>query len=310
MAKNNIKPKIKTLSSNQLSNQRSKPISVSVIIPVYNEEEVITKTISAVKKVMNLSSIKEFEIIVVNDGSKDKSPQIISQIPNIIKINHPINKGYGASIKSGIRVSKFEWILILDADGTYPIADIPKLINETQGYDMVVGARTGKNVFIPVMRRPAKYILKKMTRIMTGMDIPDLNSGLRIFKKSLAEKFWTMFPDGFSFTTTITLASLTNGYSVKFIPINYFKRTGKSSINPIKDFIKFNILIFKMVIYFSPLKFFTPLSIFILILGILRGWRDYLVVNHLGELSLALVFVAAQLFFFGLLADLISKRMR
>jgi len=112
------------------------------------------------------------------------------------------------------------------------------------------------------------------------------------------------------YALSITLASLTNGYSVKFIPINYFKRTGKSSINPIKDFIKFNILIFKMVIYFSPLKFFTPLSIFILILGILRGWRDYLVVNHLGELSLALVFVAAQLFFFGLLADLISKRMR
>jgi len=287
-----------------------KKITVSVIIPVYNEQKVIEKTIDAVKKSIKKSSVSSYEIIVVDDGSKDKSGRIIDSITGIKAFHHQINKGYGASIKTGIRNSRYEWILILDADGTYPIQDIPKLVAETNGNDMVVGARVGKNVSIPLMRKSAKYILRKVVKILAGVEVPDLNSGFRIFKKELALQFWNMFPDGFSFTTTITVASLTNGYAVKYMPINYYKRTGKSSINPIMDFIKFNFLIFRIVLYFAPLKFFTPVSIAIMILAILRGYRDFLVVDHIGDLALALVFVSVQIFFFGLLADLINKRMR
>lgn len=277
----------------------------SVIIPVYNEEKAVADTIKTIKE-----TLKRFpyEIIAVNDASRDRSKHILSKISEIKVINHPVNKGYGASLKSGIRLAQGEWIIITDADGTYPIRDIPRLLEHTSQNDMVIGARTGKNVHVPLLRRPAKWMLKLVARAVTGINIPDLNSGLRVFRKELAIRFWNLFPQGFSFTTTITIAALVNNYNVKYIQINYFKRKGKSSINPIKDFIGFNFLIFRVALYFAPLKFFVPGSLTLFIIGLLKGLVDFLRTDKIGLFAALLVLFSIQIFFFGLLADLVNKR--
>ncbi len=277
----------------------------SVLIPVYNEEKVILQTIKDVKKTMDPYA---YEIIVINDCSKDRTGTILKDVPGIRVINHPVNKGYGGSLKSGLRLAQGEWIIITDADGTYPIKDIPRLLEFVPEYDMVVGARTGQKVHIPLMRRPAKWILKVVARIATGVSIPDLNSGLRVFRKDMALRFFGLYPQGFSFTTTITLASLANNYNVKYIPINYFKREGKSAIKPIKDFFGFNFLIFRVALYFAPLKFFVPTSIVLFLIGLAKGIFDFMSTGKIGIFAAIIVLFSVQIFFFGLLADLVNKR--
>jgi hypothetical protein len=124
----------------------------------------------------------------------------------------------------------------------------------------------------------------------------------------MAMRFWSLFPQGFSFTTTLTIASLANNYNVKYVPINYFKREGKSSIHPIKDFIGFNLLIFKVALYFAPLKFFVPTSIILFLAGVIKGIIDFLSGGRIGIFAALVVLFSVQIFFFGLLADLVNKR--
>ncbi len=280
-------------------------IKYSVIIPVYNEEKSILSTVNSVKKTMKNYS---YELILVNDASKDRSASILSKLQGVNVITHPVNKGYGGSLKSCMRAAQGEWVIIADADATYPIEDIPKLISYTPKYDMVVGARTGRKVEVPLFRRPAKWMLKIVARTVTGINIPDLNSGLRVFRKDMAMRFWNLYPQGFSFTTTLTIASLANNYAVKYVPINYFKREGKSSINPIKDFIGFNMLIFKVALYFAPLKFFTPASVVLFFIGIIKAIMDFVSGGKIGIFAAIVVLFSVQIFFFGLLADLVNKR--
>jgi polyisoprenyl-phosphate glycosyltransferase len=280
---------------------------ISVVIPVYNEETSVLSTIKQVKEVMDRSN-QEYEIIAVNDGSKDRSKEILEQIKNIQVINHPYNIGYGASLKTGIKKSKGNYILITDADGTYPIADIPRLLKHLNNYDMVVGARTGKNVKIPLLRRPAKKIINIIANFMSGHKIPDLNSGFRLFKKDLCLEFFHLYPQKFSFTTTITLAFLTSGYSVKYIPTDYFNRKGTSSISPVKDFVGFINLIIRITTYFNPFKIFFSLSLLLLILAIIIFFYTSIMLGRIMDTTVMVVFLSSlQIFLFGIIADLIVK---
>jgi glycosyltransferase involved in cell wall biosynthesis len=284
-----------------------KKIDISIIIPMYNEEKSALKTLNEIKK--TISKIKKnFEIIVVNDCSSDKTSSILKNVQGIRIIEHDFNKGYGASLKDGMLIAKGEYILITDADGTYPIADIPKLVDQCQKYDMVVGARTGQVAKIPLIRKPAKFFLNSLANYISGTKIPDLNSGFRIFKKSLGMRFFGLYPDGFSFTTTITIASLTNGYKVKFIPVNYFKRQGKSSIKPIKDFIGFTTLILRLTIYFKPLNIFVPVSLTMMLISLIKIIYDLTKAGFLGVGGVVFMLAAIQILFMGLLADLVIKR--
>ena len=224
--------------------------NISIIIPAYNEEKNIRNVIS---QIFDLK-IKNLHIIVVDDGSTDGTYKALSSIKGISVLRHEANKGYGAALKTGIKSSSSEYILIIDADRTYPVDFIPKLIMGLSDYDMVVGARTGEIVKTPLFRKPAKLFLKHFAQYLTKADIPDLNSGLRAFKRSIAIRFMSLFPDGFSFTTTLTIACLTNDCRVKFIPINYYERKGKSKIHPVKDLIGFTNLIFRLNIFFKPLN--------------------------------------------------------
>src|SRR3989339_550488 len=280
-------------------------IKTSIIVPVFNEEGVVEKVMADIKKYIN----QECEIIVVNDGSTDRTKDLLERIPDIKVISHSKNCGYGAALKSGIRKSQGEYILIIDADGSYPVKSIPELISQIGDYDMVVGARTKPQNQIPISRKPTKYLLNKLANYLTGTKIPDLNSGLRIIKKKLINQFFRLLPDGFSFTTTITLALLTNGYQVKYIPIDYYKREGKSKIRPVRDTMNFLQLIIKTVLYFNPLKIFIPLGLILLLSGLLVFIYSYLFAPKIMDVTIVILFVSAiQVMAIGMIADLIIKR--
>jgi glycosyltransferase involved in cell wall biosynthesis len=282
---------------------------ISLIIPAYNEEHTIKKTIESIKSTLKNINI---EIIVINDGSIDRTSAVLKKISGIRIIEHIKNKGYGAAIKTGVKHSSGEWILIIDVDGTYPPEAIPSLLKYTKDYDMVVGARIGKKVNIPLFRKPAKWILSKFANYLAEERIPDLNSGLRIFKKDIVLRFYDLFPNGFSFTSTITLACLTNGYNVKFVPIDYMKRDkkSKSSIKPFKDFVGFMKLIFKMSLYFRPLKVFNPIGFILLLFGVIFGVNSRIRYDSFGAGNVMIVLASIQIVFLGLIADLIIKRTR
>ncbi len=281
--------------------------SASVLIPVYNEEGALAETVAILSE--QAARFRDFQIVVIDDGSTDRTAEIAREL-SVTFLQHPSNLGYGAALKTGIRHAKFDLIVIADADGTYPLGDIPKLVAAMESADMVIGARTGANVHVPLVRRPGKWLLTRLAIYLSRQNIPDLNSGLRVFRKDVALRFLPLYPEGFSFTTTITLALLTNGFRVKFIPIDYLRRVGKSSIHPLRDFTNFVILIIRICAFFKPLYVFTPPALALLLLGIVKGSIDYTRQGHLGLLGVSMAMTGIQMLFIGLLADLIDQRMK
>ena len=222
---------------------------------------------------------------------------------------HEINRGYGAALKTGIQASRYGHVAIVDADGTYEEKDLPKLIEHMGTHDMVVGARTGKDAKIPLIRRPAKWILNILANFLTETRIPDLNSGFRIFNKAVAKRFFNILPSSFSFTSTLTIALLTNGYSIKYVPSGYKTRKGKSKIRPIHDTVNFFSLIVRTALYFAPLKIFIPLSLSMMGLSLLKMILiDILLIQNMTDSTLFLFLAGIQVGMLGLLADLIDKR--
>lgn len=280
---------------------------VSVIIPVYNEQGGVKSVIDELQEVLSNLNINH-EIIVVDDGSTDNSPEILKCIENIKYIRHHKNIGYGGSLKTGLRNAAGDIIVITDGDGTYPNAKIPELLSAMKENDMVVGARSINSNNIPLIRKPIKFILGKLANYLSETYIPDLNSGLRIFKKNIALKFYKLYPSGFSFTTTITLAMHCNGYNVKYIPIEYGKREGKSKIRPIHDTLNFIQLILRTVMYFNPLKIFLPIALTIFLGFLISVAYDIFILDNLTDKSVILFLASIQIAIIGLLADLIDKR--
>ena len=285
----------------------------SLIIPVFNEEAVIERTVREAHDV--LQDTGPFEIIVINDGSTDQTSKILTELrlPHLHLVNHPYNKGYGASMKTGIRHSQGNLIGTVDADGTYPIGEFPALIQKMNAAcaDMIVGARTKKGVRIPLVRRPAKWLVSLLANILTGIKIPDLNSGMRVFTRELGERFIHLYPQKFSFTITITLAAITNDYIVVYHPIDYFKRIGKSTLssgcNGMKNFLNFLGLIIRIITYFRPLKFFAWPSIILITLGITTIGYTLTTISNISDAGLLLLLTGIQVGFFGLLADVVVR---
>ena len=282
---------------------------ISIVIPVYNEEKGIADTILNIQE--NIKKINEvFEILVVNDGSIDKTGEILNNFAGVKVINHPFNKGYGASLKTGIRNSNFDKILIVDADATYPIDKISELVKYSRKYEMVIAARIGEKVHMPFFRKIGKKIVGLFANFALGKRIPDINSGFRIFDKKIVLENFHLFPSGFSFTTTLTMIFLINDYNVKFVSINYFKRTGKSSIKPLKDFFGFLILITKIVMYYNPLKFFLLPGIIFFMVGIIYFFRNLILFKDIPDGSIFLILFGIQIVFTGFLADILATKRR
>lgn len=284
---------------------------VTVIVPCYNEEKIITETVAQIVQTMNATN-RPYELIVVDDGSSDGTVEALQNCahePAVKVMRNKRNRGYGYSLKRAVNQSKHELIVITDADGTYPNERIGELVDMMDEVDMVVGARIGAKVNIPLIRKPAKWAITQLASYLAETKIPDLNSGLRVMKKSLIQRFMSLLPDGFSFTTTITLSLLTHGYDVRYVPIDYAKRIGKSSIRPIRDTLNFLHLIVRTVMYFKPLKIFVPVSAAIFITAIVVAITSKLILGQIADVtSITLALSSIQILAIGLLADLIDKR--
>jgi glycosyltransferase involved in cell wall biosynthesis len=311
LASNQAMAKQATLKSRSAAEVSRKQPAVSIVIPAYNEEHGIDPVLARLGTIMTASEVN-YEIIVVDDGSQDNTAATAQQYPEVTVLQHGYNRGYGAALKTGIRHAQHNLICITDADGTYPNECIPTLVNRLAGgnCDMVVGARTGKNVAIPLVRRPAKWALGRLANFVAGVPIPDLNSGLRVFPRDMALQMFHILPDGFSFTTTITLAMLTNNYLVDYVPIDYHARIGHSKIRPIRDTLNFAQLALSIALYFRPLKLFLPFSALLWVVGIAWALFSSLVLGRLADVStLVIIMTGIQVAVVGMLAELVNRRL-
>ncbi len=275
---------------------------ISVIVPVYNESETLGATIDAIKNVLRNV---EHEIIAVDDGSNDGSSELLQAMGGITLIRHEANYGYGSAIKDGIQAASGETIAIIDSDGTYPAEQIPALLNQLDGCEMAVGARSP----LPTLNRCAKLVLREIVWLLTRTRVPDLNSGLRVFRKEMAMRYLHLLPDGFSLTTTLTVACLVNRHKIRYVTIPYHPRLGKSKIRPVREFFNFVLLIIRLATYFKPLEIFLPVSALLLLAGFAVGFYSLLAFHRVMDLTtIILILFSLQIALLGLLAEIIIKR--
>jgi glycosyltransferase involved in cell wall biosynthesis len=253
-----------------------------------------------------------YELIVVNDGSSDGTSGKLREMQladNSLKvIEHDNNRGYGASLKTGIRACRGALVAITDADGTYPNDRLPDLLHAARDADMVVGSRTSDNVTYSRLRMIPKVFLRAYASWIANKNIPDINSGLRVFRREVADKYLGVLPDGFSFTTTITLALLTNNYRVEFLPIDYFERVGNSKIRPIRDTLNFVLLIMRTGMYFAPMRVFFPVVATLGLCSLGSLGYDVFVLSNLTDKTVILLMFTMNAMMFALLADMLDKR--
>lgn len=274
---------------------------VTVVIPAYNEEQGVAGVVEHVGAVLADAGIP-CEILVVDDGSQDGTVAA-AQGTQATVIRHPSNRGYGAALKTGIRAARHGLVCITDADSTYPVEQLPRLIAETAGADMVIGARSMGSTHMPLSRRPAKWLLNALANYLTDMRIPDLNSGMRVMRRDFALEYFDILPDRFSFTTTITLAGLCDGYRVVFIPIEYRPRVGQSKIKP-RDALSFLTLILRTMTYFRPLRIILPVALVLLLIGATKFTIDFSY-SRLSATSVLFLLASLNCIFFGVLADML-----
>ena len=283
----------------------------SVVVPCFNEVDSIR---SMLEELSRVTVPVGAHIIVVDDGSTDGTREVLDEvhrsrsIDGLQVVRNSSNLGYGAAINFGVRRARSELIVIIDADGTYPCDRIPDLIEIAETADMVVGARTGGRNRQPVLRRFTKNVLRTYCSWLVGQRIPDLNSGLRVFRASVFDRFRKILPTGFSLTTTLTVAMMRNRYTVVFVPITYAERIGRSKIRPIQDTAFFVQLILRTGMYFAPLRLLFPL-VALLAIGFLASLGyDIFVLEDLTDKTVIILLFAMNTALFGLLADMIDKR--
>jgi len=280
----------------------------SIIIPALNEEETIGQVIDDIHQAFKEDESKQpYEIIVVNDGSTDNTLSI-AQEKKADCISHPVPGGYGLSIRDGLLKAKYNHVALIDADGTYPASEIVKLIKMLDHFDMVIGKRTGFLFTEPLLKYPLRKIFQWVCEFVVGRKIPDINSGLRAFRKDVVMLFKENFCLGFSFTTTITLAFHLNGYFIKYIPIEYYKRKGKSHVKLFRDSLRTVQIITEAILLYNPLKLFLLLSIFTFLMSCIF-FGIYVYSPTLGVLAVAqsLFTLTFLLFAMGFLAVRIKR---
>ncbi|MCM2266525.1 MAG: glycosyltransferase family 2 protein [Elusimicrobiales bacterium] len=239
----------------------SKP-EITVVIPAYNEEGAIVPTIKGVGAAITAAGLKH-EIITVDDGSTDGTAAA-AEAAGCRVIRHPVNRGYGRSLLSGIHAASHDWILIIDADGSYPPEEIGKLLPHIPAFDMVVGAREGSLFWGNPVKALMRFIYLNIARFVAGEAIPDANSGLRIFRKEAVTSSMPVVCYGYSFTTTMTLSFLNAGRFVRFEPIRFTERVGQSKVKPVRDILRTLQIMTQVIIYYNPLKLFATLSFLVL----------------------------------------------
>lgn len=280
---------------------------VSVVLPVFNERGHLKEEIDRITEALEASPFT-FEIIVVDDGSNDGSEIDLASIEGIRLIRHATNRGSGSARRTGTTAARGRIVVWTDVDMTYPNERIPEFVAAVDGCDHVVGARRTEEGTKRLFRVPAKWFIRRLASYLTDTDIPDLNSGLRAFRRDVAMQYVHHLPAGFSCVTTLTMSFLSNGYTVKYVPIDYFPRAGKSKFHWWRDTKRYLMQVVRMSLSYNPLKVFMPIGLTTLTVGIVKlayDWidRDF----RLAANTLLILLASLQAIAVGLLADLVVR---
>jgi glycosyltransferase involved in cell wall biosynthesis len=283
-------------------------LDVSVVLPVYNEKGHLRTEVSRIRAALETSPYS-FEIIVVDDGSDDGSGEELRLIEGIRLLQFATNRGTGSARKAGTHAARGRVVVWTDADMTYPNEEIPQLVKElNNGWDQVVGARTSEQGTAKFARVPAKWLIRRLASYLVETPIPDLNSGLRAFRKRVAMQYLHMLPVGFSCVTTLTMTFLSNGYSVKYVPIEYSPRAGRSKFHWRRDTQNYVIQVVRLVLSYKPLRIFLPLGLVLGAVGLAKLGFDWATKDlRLAANTLLILFAAGQALAIGLLADLFVR---
>jgi glycosyltransferase involved in cell wall biosynthesis len=280
--------------------ESTKNIPVTVLIPAYNEEPVISETI---RKIKNL--YPEFEVLVVDDGSTDNTMKVAIEEGATIW-PHPYNIGNGAAIKSGLRIARGQWIVMMDADGQHDPEDIARLLEHKDAYDMVVGARSSSSE-TSLHRDIANIIYNLFASYVTKFRIEDLTSGFRLVRTTTVRQFIYLLPNTFSYPSTLTMAYLRSGRSLKYVPIATKYRIGKSKIKLIQDGTRFFLIITKIATLFSPLRVFLPISMLFFTTALGYYLYTFTTTGRFTNMSALLFNSSIIIFLIGLVAEQISQ---
>ena len=276
------------------------PVETSIIVPVYNEAENLKKLLGQIHSLR----LPDSEIIVVDDGSNDGSAEIaMAAGANVVR--HPYNIGNGAAVKSGMRAAKGRFIVMMDGDGQHKPEDIPKLLADADRYHMVVGARA-KGSKLRMHRNLANMIYNLLASYVTRFKVQDLTSGFRVIRRRDALRFIDLLPNTFSYPTTLTLAFLRSGLTVKYVPIQTLYRAGQSKISLVTDGIRFLLIITKIATLFAPFRVFLPVSVFFFLGGIGNYIYTYLTQNRFTNMSVFALTTAVIIFMLGLISEQIA----
>lgn len=283
---------------------------VTVVLPAFNEESAVAADLRDIDAAMAASGYS-YELIVVDDGSTDRTATIAAGIPGVQVLKHYRNLGTGAARSTGIRAARGQIIAMSDADRTYPNRDLPRLVAAIlNGADMAVGARQTEAGTLRLLRTFAKEFIRRLASYMTGTEIPDLNSGFRAVRRDVILRFLPVLPTTHSWVSTITLAMLSNGYRVDYLPIEYYPREGKSSFHPIRDTYNYLSLVVRTISFFNPLKVFLPVSLLFFALGVAKTAFDLTFNSRFRDSDVLLLVVAVLIGMMGILADLIVMQGR
>ncbi|HUT26163.1 MAG TPA: glycosyltransferase family 2 protein [Sumerlaeia bacterium] len=286
----------------------NKPSAVSIVLPVYNERESVAETLRRVQRALADADVQH-EIIVVDDGSDDGSVEAVEAGGVEVRLlRHENNRGYGAALKTGFAAARYNLLAFLDADGSYPAGELPRLIEAARDADMVVGERTGYDDRASWARRLGKAILVPLANYLAGRRIPDLNSGMRVVRRDLVERYWPLLPEGFSLTATLTMALLCAGRRVVWLPVDYAARVGRSKVRPVSDMTNFLILVLRTMTYFRPLRIYLPLSVILVLASVLVVLVSRFFLGKVMDVTSLFLFIAGlQTLLIGVIADLVLK---
>lgn len=282
-------------------------VDVSIVLPVYNEVGHLQDEVKRIRHAMDHSPYS-YEIVIVDDGSSDGSAEAAAGMDDVRLLRFATNRGAGSARKYGTMAALGDVVVWTDVDMTYPNEQIPELVAALDGYDQVVGARTSEKGTVRVLRGPAKWLIRKLASYLSRYDIPDLNSGFRAFRRDVADQFLYLLPRGFSCVTTITMAFLSNGYAVHYIPIEYSARAGDSKFHWLHDTQRYLLQVIRMVLMHEPIRFFGPLAALLTTVGI--GKLVYDIIRYdfrVTTNTIVLLGVAFALAGVGLIADLMVQ---
>jgi glycosyltransferase involved in cell wall biosynthesis len=292
------------VDDSELASHPAGPPTISIVVPAFNEEAGLGPMLAALRMSMPTNVV---EVIVIDDGSTDQTAAVAAEA-GVRVVRHPNNRGYGAALKTGVREAAGDYVLMMDADGQHRTEDVVALCDAVGGpepVECVIGQRQHR-VHSPLWRMPGKWLITLLAQVLIRRRIPDINSGLRITRRDVVQRYLHICPSGFSFSTTLTMALLSRGYGVSFVPIRVEKRVGRSSVSARAGFDTI-LLVVRLATLFNPLHIFIPASVICILAGMAWGIPHLIARQGLTVAAMLALLTGILLFALGLICDQVSQ---